>query len=229
MEEFKNIAREDLLENSVIDYDSDFEPEDEKQALPVDVDISRVEDWEVGNSYINPVLKTLESNFSNTVVPGPVFPFFKANISPYEAFSLIYDFNLLQQIAIQSDKYIREIKFKEKNTDLHKFYEENIVKIEPSDIKAYLAIILLMGIKKYPDQYYHWSNDKTFFDIKIKEIMPLNYYKTLKMAFHLCDNEMPNSDPFYKVQYLMSYLNEKFKTLYIPRQSLALDTTQFLK
>jgi len=192
--------------NSLIDYDSDFDEAEAKIESTFNDDLSNDTDWNINSSHVSPDLKLLVSNFGKEFAVGPLDVQHKINYSPYEVFSLIFDDHLFYHFAEQSDKYIKTEKFKDKNTELTDYFNKNVKEIDHNAIKAYFAIILLMGVKKYPDQFMHWSTNKTFMDVKIREIMPSIMYKVIKMSFHICDNSSidPN-DPFFKVSFFVKY------------------------
>lgn len=212
------------FENSIIDYDSDFDQDINDQEESKIIENMIEEDWEIEKSFINPKLKQYVDQFENKVTAGLSEEIKREQFSPFDSFSLYFDTDLFTYIAKQSDCYINEKIYKEKTGLLYKYYADNIKEIDRDDIKAYLAIILLMGIKKYPDQYLHWSTEETFIDLKIRKIMPVTMYKILRAGFHLCDDHnIDANDPFYKVRYLLTYLNTKFSKNYIPTQHVALD------
>jgi len=173
------------------------------------------------HSSIFPDILDLANNFDKKYKPGPINLLQKDH---YKAFSLVFDLDLFIKIAELSDKYITNEAFKDKNTTQAKYFLDNVKEIDHNSIKAYLAIVLLMGIKKYPDQMMHWPLDKTFLDLKIRKIMPSIMYYVIKTSFHLCDNsKIDKNDPFFKINDFVKHLNSKFCTIYTPEQNISLD------
>ena len=198
------------------------------------------ENWKLTSSLPNNALKELIDNFDSNVTPGPI-----TQVStPYEAFSLFFDSEVIRLICDNSNIYAKQQKEKEmdkraknkkkiegtqigeRNKCLNYGFERyKRAGINESDIKAYIAIILLMGLRVQHEQESHWADDPLYSNSKIKSIMDLTHFKMLKKFLHLCDNEkdISDKDPFYKVSKLMSLLVNKFEKHYIPSQNMSID------
>lgn len=111
---------------------------------------------------------------------------------------------------------------KKKPTFLFNYYQKHIHVIDFNDIKAFLAIIIIMGLKKYSKQDDHWSTDILYIDPKVSGIMPKHMFKTFKCAFHIDDDSLFKSETFGKLHTIINVLNLKF---YVLDQQITIDET----
>ena len=74
------------------------------------------------------------------------------------------------------------------------------------EIRAYLSILIMMGIKKQPRLWCYWSTDMRFNDPWISSVMPKTRFLKLNQYFHLRDTsnaparDSPQYDPLYKFE-----------------------------
>jgi len=183
--------------------DSDDNTEDDKNE----------DEWKVGEQKFDENLINYVNTFPSRIKPGPIEISNILNIKPFDIFSLFLGDEIFQHIGEQSDKYINEImkneKRKKKPFTSFKYYTTNIIKITSFEIKAFLAVIIIMGMKKLPKQSDHWQVNPLYADPKITGIMPRDLFNTLKCAFHLDDNSLYASEPFGKLHTIINTLNLK--------------------
>lgn len=159
---------------------------------------------------------------------GPIFKDIPTPETPTEFFRLFFDDNLIQILATESTNYIIEITkdeaLRKTNNTKHFFEERMRSKVYPNDIRAFLSIIMIMGIKGYPRIHSHWSNACEYKDDFVIKVMSSSKFNTLNRAFHLTSNStMDKSDPFAKISPFVNYLNERFEKFYCPEQELTID------
>jgi len=201
----------------------------EEQENAVEAKSEEIDGWKIGEEKFDENLKNYCVNFSSKVKPGPIEINQILNIQPYDIFSLFIDSDLLNHIGIQSDKYLNDImndkKRKKKPITSFKYYTTNIIKITGEEIRAFLAVIIIMGLKKFPKQSDHWQTNPLYLDPKISSIMPREMFKTLKTAFHIDDNNLFSSESFGKLHTVINLLNMRFKKYYILEQRITIDET----
>lgn len=148
--------------------------------------------------------------------------------TPLDFFQLYFDHDLFELLARESTEYMHEIIKNQENKKTYntKHYFEGKMnsQITINDIRAYLSIIMMMGIKAYPTIASHWSISAEFKDDLISKIMTQRRYTTINRAFHLTPNStLDKDDPFAKITSFVNYLNDRFGKLYCPEQELTID------
>ena len=57
------------------------------------------------------------------------------------------------------------------------------------EIKAYLGILIMMGLDPLPDMELYWSNDPFYNNPEISKIMTVKRFKKITENLHINDNE----------------------------------------
>ncbi|XP_030751377.1 piggyBac transposable element-derived protein 4-like [Sitophilus oryzae] len=102
-------------------------------------------------------------------------------------------------------------------------------KTNPDEIKAFLGINLLMGIKRYPSYRDYWSTAPDLHDPYISLIMTLHRFGWLLSHVHLNDNSVIpardtiNFDKLYKVRPFLDSLKANFRNCLQPHENVAVD------
>lgn len=97
------------------------------------------------------------------------------------------------------------------------------------EMKAFLGINILMGIKRSPSYRDYWSNEIDLNDPFISRIMPVNRFSWLLGNLHLNDNSvMPlrgdeRYDKLYKLRPFLNSIGKTFEENFKPGQILAVD------
>lgn len=194
--------------------DSDTDPEDNvplsilaTNLLPVPPVNSN--DWSKLVEPVPPSNFTSESGIK-PVVREMVDP------TPYKLFKLFFNDGLLDHIVFQTNLYAQQSFSKQKLTEI-------------SEIKTFLGINLLMGIKRLPSYRDYWSTSPDINDAYISGLMPVKRFSWLLSNFHLNNNVlMPKKgeahyDKLYKVRPLLIALAENFERCMAPSRELVID------
>lgn len=143
-----------------------------------------------------------------------------SNPSPLEIFSLLLSDDVINHIVFQTNLYAEQ-EFLSKG----KTYQ----KTNPDEIKAFLGINLLMGVKRYPSYRDHWSSSPDLHDPYISRIMTLHRFGWLLSHLHLNDNNVipargtDNYDKLYKLRPFLTSLKTNFQTSFQPHENVAVD------
>lgn len=78
-----------------------------------------------------------------------------------------------------------------------------------------------MGLKKYPKISDHWS--KIYFDMKISDIIPRDYFKAIRHSLYIDDNSLFTDEPFGKMRTFINAMNMVFKENYQLEQNISID------
>nr|XP_054750234.1 piggyBac transposable element-derived protein 4-like [Lytechinus pictus] len=93
------------------------------------------------------------------------------------------------------------------------------------EMKAFLGLVLLMGVVRCPRYHLHWSTMEMFYHPFFSAIMPRNRYSLLRRFLHLSDNTAPNpnNNRLHKLESFLSLLIPKFRSLYLPKKMISPD------
>lgn len=143
-----------------------------------------------------------------------------SNPSPLDIFSLLITDDIINHIVFQTNLYAEQ-----KFTAKGKSYKRT----NSDEIRAFLGLNLLMGIKQYPSYRDHWSTAPDLHDPYISRIMTLHRFGWLLSNIHLNDNTvMPargtiNYDKLYKVKPFLETLKANFQNCLQPHENVAVD------
>lgn len=138
------------------------------------------------------------------------------NVIPTQLFRLFWSEDLVEIICFQTNLYATQKTIPYTPTT-------------PDEIEVFLAMNLVMGIKKMPCYKDYWSSAPDLHDPYISSFMPLNRFGWLLNNLHLNDNNMmlnktdPNYDKLYKVRPLLDILKKIKKKNYCTPEKIAID------
>ncbi|XP_058801241.1 piggyBac transposable element-derived protein 4-like [Phymastichus coffea] len=136
--------------------------------------------------------------------------------SPLDIFSCLFSSDLLDHIVHQINPYISQKMGK----------QDPITKEE---LKIFLGINILMGIKKLPSYRDYWSENPQVRDSYISSLMTVNRFSFFLPHIHVNDNSKepkkgdPNDDKLYKVRPLLDELSRTFKESFNPGKHQSVD------
>ena len=99
----------------------------------------------------------------------------------------------------------------------------------PNEIRAFVAVNMMMGIKRLPAIWCYWSTNPQFWCSWISGTMPQTRYLKLSQYLHIRDNTgmpargRPNFDPVYKLRQLLDILPANFRRAYRPGREVSID------
>ncbi|XP_069105020.1 piggyBac transposable element-derived protein 4-like [Argopecten irradians] len=97
------------------------------------------------------------------------------------------------------------------------------------EMRAYVGMNVMMGVKQLPRIWCYWSTDKRYGDPFISGVMPKTRFLKLNQYIHLRDTsdmpgrDDPDYDPLYKVRPLLDLVSKKFRKVYKPARDLSVD------
>lgn len=101
--------------------------------------------------------------------------------------------------------------------------------IQVPEIKAALAITIIMGIISLPSLPLYWSSKWPFHFPTFSAIMPRNRFQLILKFLHFNDNEKhiprgePGHDRLFKIRPFMTKLISNFQKVYIPFKNISID------
>ena len=100
----------------------------------------------------------------------------------------------------------------------------------PAEMRAYLSVLTMMGVKRQPRLWCYWSSDPRFTDPWISNVMPeTRFFKLNQYCFHLRNTadapgrDSPLCDPLFKVRPFLDLILSQFKAHFQPGRDLSID------
>ena len=79
-----------------------------------------------------------------------------------------------------------------------------------SEIKLFLAILLLSGYNPLPRKKMYWENLPDVHNESVSDAMSRNRFDAIMQNLHLCDNENPDpNDKMWKIRPLYNMINQR--------------------
>ena len=96
------------------------------------------------------------------------------------------------------------------------------------EIRHFLALYLLTGFIQKPQVRQYWSTDPLLLTSIFNQVMSRNRFQKILEFLHIADNSNydandPNRNKPYKVRYVVEFLIDRFKTSYLPAESISVD------
>lgn len=140
--------------------------------------------------------------------------------TPYKLFKLLITDEIIDEIVFQTNLYAEQ-NFQK----INKAYQPT----DKEEIKTFIGINLLMGIKKLPSYRDYWSTKPSLHDSYISRLSTVHRFGWHLSNIHLNDNNLmpnrgsPNFDKLYKVRPFLEQLKKNFKACLCPHENLAVD------
>ena len=109
---------------------------------------------------------------------------------------------------------------------------ERLAKFQPvtlAEMKAFIAVNIIMGIARLPSLALYWSSDDFFGNAGIKKTMAKNRFGELSRFLHFNDSSLevargtPGYDRLFKVRPVIDYIRTKCETNFSPTKNLSVD------
>ncbi|GBP91012.1 PiggyBac transposable element-derived protein 4 [Eumeta japonica] len=124
---------------------------------------------------------------------------------PVEMFDNFFPVYIVNNIVEQTNLYAHQNNCK------------NWTDVTSSEIRAYLGVLIMMGLNPLPDVELYWSSDPFYNNSEMTKAFPIVRFKKISENLHLNDNEKvptresQNFDKLYKVRPLIDSLNIIFQ------------------
>lgn len=136
--------------------------------------------------------------------------------TPLKIFHELFSKEIIEHIVFQTNLYAQQS-------------EKKYIATSDKEIKTFLAINLLMGIKKSPSYRDYWSSDPKLKDPFISNLMSRHRFDWILFNLHLNNNVLmpnrnsPDYDRLYRVRPFIDMILGNFKKCYLPGEFLAVD------
>ena len=224
-EDFVDESDEDDLENLVRDIfgDSDSENEDDFEGFAVEMPDNV--NWTFRGQ---PVREQDDMFVHDQPNAGPTIDL-DQNTKPIDIFKLFFTDEIISNIADWTNRNYARKRRLHPNKHRGKWTDTN-----PDEIRAALAVFIIMNdmiIVPRFDRYFTSDDSKWFLHIPgVPHIFTRDRFRQLKRYMHFCDPdeellqpENRDYDRLHKIRPLVSYLQDKFESVYYPSKKLSLD------
>lgn len=167
-------------------------------------------------------LDNISVNYAFTGSPGCKIQNLNAESSALEIFQKFFTHDLILKIAEETNAYADA---NPKRANLLK-RSHNILwsPVTPDEIKAFLAMTVLMGILQKPELDMYWSKDPLLATPFFPETMPRSRFRDILSKLHFNRNENDDqTDRLHKLRPVIDTLAENFRTVYVPIQNISVD------
>jgi len=135
---------------------------------------------------------------------------------PSAVFNMVFPDQIFSEIVEETNRYIEEKRPGSKATTIE-------------EMKAFLGLNLIMGLKKYPSYRDPWSSSKIFHDSFISSVMTVHRFGFLLSHIHFNNNANQakpgdeNYDKLFKIRPILDHLNRTFAEAYEPTRNQSID------
>ena len=156
-------------------------------------------------------------------IPGPTLGDFDYESSPTAYFWKLFPVQLLAHIVTWTNGYAQWVMSRPRAREDSTWYDVTFL-----EMKAFLAINILMGINRLPCLEMYWSSNSLIGNSRVASIMTCNRFRKILQYFHVADKETePARDtPEYrlcKVQPVIDVVADTFQTSYTLSQEVSVD------
>ncbi|XP_045452948.1 piggyBac transposable element-derived protein 4-like [Melitaea cinxia] len=128
--------------------------------------------------------------------------FFPSRTRPVSYFSTFFNEDVIELIITQTNIYAEQNR------------SRNWTPVNSVEIKAFIGMIIMMGINPLPSIDLYWSSDPFFRNNEIAAVMPIKRFTKILENLHLNDNkempsrEAPDYDKLYKIRPFLELINK---------------------
>lgn len=203
-----------VIQNNAVPETEDAEDYDTDDEIPLDVLKRRL--FKEKPIWTTDATNLVQNKKEFAEDCGPNIP--DTSETPTDIFLCLFPKELIDHIVFHTNLYATQISNGKPYTPTNH-----------DEIKTFLGIHLIMGIKKLPSLRDYWSSRPELRDMYVSSCMPRDRFIWLLRHLHLNDNSLqpkknaPNFDKLYKVRPLLNTLSATFASAYKPSKNQAID------
>ena len=152
------------------------------------------------------------------------------NKSPLDFFKLLVTDDILENIVDQTSLYAVQYFAKQPTIKPRsRLHSWNKKLLTVPEFLRFFALIIVMGIVRFPKMEDHWAQKWPFGAHSFRKIMSRDRFAMILKFFHVNDSSKyirrgeNGYDPLYKIRPLLESLLRNFQMSYIPNKQLSLD------
>lgn len=142
-------------------------------------------------------------------------------------FHLFFDNVIIRHLKEETNRYAAELSKSHRHKDMA--IVKNWETITLNEMKGFILILLHMGFLRKPSIADYWTKAEFCASKFAAKIMTRDRFKAILSMLHFSDNrryipiDEPGHDPLYKIRTIYEHLQEKFQSVYTPKQQIAID------
>ena len=143
--------------------------------------------------------------------------------TPLHYFSLFFSEEIIDMLVTETNRYA--IQYLNSNPDKKEtFFFKGWTPCNRIQIKAYLGLLIHMGLLKLPRLDYHWRSNNLYCCPLCPNVMKRIEFMRIHSFFHIANNENANlQDKLYKLRPLITKLSSSFTRYYVLHKELTVD------
>lgn len=144
------------------------------------------------------------------------------NPTPLKFFEEVFDIEFWQMLTDETNRYAEQVINNEYGEP--KKIDEKWFAVTVDEMKAYIALSIIMTQVKKPSVQMNWSKRKIIYTPIYEQTMPYRRFLSITRFLHFSDNDCADKkDKMNKVRTIVNFFNEKFEELYTPTENLSID------
>jgi len=224
-ENFAGFDPADIGEYELEEINVDDVNLDENELLEIDRELEAEER--------DPFFEAYDSEWLRNFVTetGPVG--FDEDSTPYDIFSRFFDDEVIDVLVTETNRYYEQF-------INSKGGKENLTKacrarswndVTNDEIRAFLAILLYMGLVKLPNYNMYWSTHDLLNLKNFTSLMTRDRFLNILSYLHATDNDLepprdsPTYDPGYKLAKIVRLIVQRWQANYKPHREISIDET----
>ena len=144
-----------------------------------------------------------------------------------EFFELFFDREIIQLIVAETNRYAEQYKNARGNLFSFRSPVRSWVPVTENEVYTVLGLFLLMGIVQKPTARSYFSKKRIVSTPGFSEVISRDRFELIVRFLHFVNNDSLQTydgpPKLFKIFPVLCHLNNKFKTLYIPKQNIAID------
>ncbi len=154
----------------------------------------------------------------------------RADSRECEFYNYFWDENILETIVAQPNRYMYFMqggRVLSRESREHQWYD-----ITVSEMRVFLALVMLMGVVKKNNYRDYWSTNPLIQTPIFSKVMPVNRFVNILQALHFTDNleAFANNitEKINKIRIVFDHLRRKFKEAFYPYKNVNIDENLML-
>lgn len=149
--------------------------------------------------------------------------------TPRDFFDLFFTQTLLRLMVTETNRYADQELLSRENNISPKSRLRSWAKVTVSEVRAFIVVILNMGLIRKPTLKSYWSTSSSQATPWFAKMFSRSRFENLLTFFHLVDNEklpkanQPGYDPCQKFQPFVDHCNKLFSHYYTCNQEISVD------
>jgi hypothetical protein len=144
-----------------------------------------------------------------------------------ECFELFFDGQIIQHVVIETNRYAEQYIIQRGNLFTFRSPVRSWVPVTENEIHVLLGLFLLMGMVQKPTMRSYFSKKRVLSTPGFADVISRERFELICKFLHFIDNDSLQAydgpPKLFKIYPILRHLNNKFQSLYLPTQNIAID------